>query len=298
LLRAQIARISHSSALVPAGSYKINEENDREIDEFVPEEDSKVEPLPSTTKAANLKAWVHFNAGILNNCRTMHSDPPEDNGEEGYDPEEAKKAIERADPFEPRLKPICDDAKIKMSGKNEHASWTIRLVGDQTEYLTEAGKVVCHGVVVLRSLIWPGSFTLYQNGKQTTIYVGDGTKFSDKMRPFPLSPPVLNADPGEYGEVVLPEVKELSPEELQAQIDAAFDECWGGIDTEGAGNISADDVKKLAGEVKTKMAGAEEPVEINEEVFDEAFGDVEKNEEGNVGKEACKAFISANINKL
>ena len=214
LLRAQIARIAHSTQLVPAGSYRLNEENDREIDEFVPEEDSKVEPLPSTTRAANLKAWVHFNPSILNNCRTMHLDPPEDNGEEGYDPEEAKKAIERADPFEPRLKSICNDVKIKMSGKNEHASWTIRLVGDQTEYLTEAGKIICHGVVVLRSLIWPGSFTLYQNGKQTTIYVGDGNKFSDKMRPFPLSPPVLNTDPAEYGEFVLPEVKELSPEEL------------------------------------------------------------------------------------
>lgn len=53
----------------------------------------------------------------MNNCRTMHLDPPEDNGEEGYDPEEAKKAIEAADPFEPRLKSICSDTKIRM-GKN------------------------------------------------------------------------------------------------------------------------------------------------------------------------------------
>ena len=114
LLRAQIARITHSTALVPAGSYKLNDENDREIDEFVPEEDSKVEPLPSTNKAANINAWVHFNPSILNNCRTVHLDPPEDTGEEGYDPEEAKKAIEAADPFEPRLKPISQDSKIKM----------------------------------------------------------------------------------------------------------------------------------------------------------------------------------------
>ena len=114
LLRAQIARISHSTALVPAGSYKLNEENDREVDEFVPEEDSKVDPLPSTNKAANMDAWVHFNPSILNNCRTIHLDPPEDDGTEGYDPEEAKKAIERADPFEPRLKPINQDSKIKM----------------------------------------------------------------------------------------------------------------------------------------------------------------------------------------
>ena len=118
------------------------------------------------------------------------------------------------------------------------------------------------------------------------------------MRPFPLSPPTLNEDPSEYGEFVLPEVKEVSPEELQAQIETAFDECWAGIDTEGAGNLGTDDVKKLAGEVKAKVNGAEEAAEINEEAFDEAFGDVEKNEDGNVEKDACKAFLVANLSKL
>ena len=44
------------------------------------EEDSKVEPLPSTNQAKSMNAWVHFNASILNNCRTMHLDPPEDDG--------------------------------------------------------------------------------------------------------------------------------------------------------------------------------------------------------------------------
>ena len=43
--------------------------------------------------------------------------------------------------------------------------WVVRLVGDQSEYKTEQGKTVCHGVVVVRSLVWPGAFTLYQNGK-------------------------------------------------------------------------------------------------------------------------------------
>lgn len=102
LLRAQIARITHSTALVPAGSYKLNEENDREVDEFVPEEDSKVEPLPSTKSAANINAWVHFNPSILNCNRTLHLDPPEEapEGFEGeWDMELAKKEIEDADPF-------------------------------------------------------------------------------------------------------------------------------------------------------------------------------------------------------
>ena len=48
MLRAQIARIVHSTMIVPLGKYKLNEETDREIDEVVPEEESKVEPLPST----------------------------------------------------------------------------------------------------------------------------------------------------------------------------------------------------------------------------------------------------------
>ena len=83
-----------------------------------------------------------------------------------YDVEEAKKDIERADPFEPRLKSIANDEKIKMGGSNLQAPWVIRLEGDKTEYVSEKGKkVVCHGVVVVRSLVWPGAFTLYHNGK-------------------------------------------------------------------------------------------------------------------------------------
>jgi len=86
--------------------------------------------------------------------------------------EQAKKDIEKADPFEPRLKPIIADEKIQMSGKVLQSSWVIRLEGDKAEYVDERGKTFCHGVVVVRSLIWPGAFTLYQNGKQTSVYVG------------------------------------------------------------------------------------------------------------------------------
>lgn len=78
LLRAQIARITQSTALVPKGSYKLGEESDRDIEEFVPEEDSKIDPMPNTAQAAKLETWVHFNASILNNCRTLHLDPPEE----------------------------------------------------------------------------------------------------------------------------------------------------------------------------------------------------------------------------
>lgn len=47
-------------------------------------------------------------------------DPPEEapEGFEGeYEPEEEKKKIEAADPFEPRLKPISSDVSVKMAVK-------------------------------------------------------------------------------------------------------------------------------------------------------------------------------------
>ena len=102
------------------------------------------------------------------NNRTTHLDPPEEAPEdfEGeYDVEQAKKEMEANDPFEARLKPIAQDDKIKMGGKMMQNSWVVRLVGDSQEYVTEQGKPCCHGIVVIRSLYWPGSFTFYQNGR-------------------------------------------------------------------------------------------------------------------------------------
>ena len=295
LLRAQIARIVHSTVLVPSGTYKLGEESERDVEEFVPEEDSKVDPLPSTKQAAQLGAWVHFNPSILMNNRTTHLDPPEEAPEdfEGeYDVEAAKKEMEAADPFEPRLKPIAQDDKIKMGGKMMQNSWVVRLVGDSQEYVTEQGKPCCHGIVVIRSLYWPGSFTFYQNGRQTTVYVGDGNKFTDKMRPFPVKPPTLNLDPTEYGEFVLPEIKVMTPEEIKQKIGEAYDECWAKIDGEDTGVMSLDDFKKLAAEIKAKVNGQEEPAEVSEEVADAAFNEGEKNEEGNMAKDFVKHILT------
>jgi len=95
-------------------------------------------------------------------------DPPEEapEGFEGeYDVEQAKKDIEAADPFEPRLKGIDDDSKIKMVGKLKQSPWVIRIVGDKAEYTDVQGKIVCHGTVIVRSLIWPGAYTVYRNGR-------------------------------------------------------------------------------------------------------------------------------------
>lgn len=168
-LRAQIARISHSTSVVPANSKKLVEDNDREIEANEPEEGDLI--LPNTSQMGKADQWVHESASILNCNRTVHMDPPEEAPEdfegEEWDPEAAKKEIEDADPFEPRLKPVSQDCCVRMAKRNiKQPSWIVRLMGDTTEYKDEmatakGAPTLCYGCVVLRSLVWPGSFTFY-----------------------------------------------------------------------------------------------------------------------------------------
>ena len=75
--------------------------------------------------------------------------------------------------------------------------WVVREMGDCTEYRTESGKSVSNGVVVVRSLLWPGSFNFYFQGKYMNIYVGNGHKY-EVASYFPVHPPVVLQDPEEY----------------------------------------------------------------------------------------------------
>ena len=66
-LRAQIARITQSTTLVPIGLYKFQEETDeREITENVPEDaEAGAIPKPTTDQMQKLDNWVHFVPSIL-----------------------------------------------------------------------------------------------------------------------------------------------------------------------------------------------------------------------------------------
>ena len=97
--------------------------------------------------------------------------------------------------------------------------------------------------------------------------MGEGIKFTDKLRPFPLTPPMLNMDPVEYGEFVLPEVKVFTPEEITAHVEGCFEELWGKLEADEEG-VSKDDFKAMAGEMKGRLYEKGEPMEINEEAFD------------------------------
>ena len=80
---------------------------------------------------------------------------------------------------------------MTVSKSSKMPSWIVKECGDTTEYLTESGKTVSNGVVVVRSLIWPGSFNFYSQGKYSCIYVGNGHKYEEQTF-FPVHPPVVN----------------------------------------------------------------------------------------------------------
>lgn len=83
LLRAQIARISAGTSLVPKGMFKLTEDNLSAIEENIPEEGpTQVLTTKEMGKASN---WVHHVSSILKCNRTtlMEMEAPE-----GEEPEE------------------------------------------------------------------------------------------------------------------------------------------------------------------------------------------------------------------
>lgn len=91
-LRAQIARITQSTSLVPSGLWKVGEEDAvREIEENA-DEDGNI-PVPTTLSQEKASSWCHLHPSILYEGRTTHTEPvvPEDAPEDYPEPEELMK---------------------------------------------------------------------------------------------------------------------------------------------------------------------------------------------------------------
>lgn len=116
---------------------------------------------------------------------------------EDIEPEELMKRLEAKDPYDSRLKSISDDQKVTVSKSQKIQPWVTKLMGDSSEYKTEQGKSVSNGVVVVRSLQWPGAFNFYHQGRYLHVYVGTGHKY-EEVSFFPVHPPVVLSDPNEF----------------------------------------------------------------------------------------------------
>lgn len=130
------------------------EDNDREIEDFVPEDGAEV-PQPTVQQLAKAESWVHYTPNILNNGRVSHQDP--ENLPDDADPEVEKKKFEAQDPYEKRLKAISLDREVIVGGSSKHSKqspWVLRLLDDTTDYFNpvKPTKKINNGVVVIRSL--------------------------------------------------------------------------------------------------------------------------------------------------
>ena len=156
-LRGQIARINASCTLAPKGLHRFVEESTRDIEDNTPEDGAIKMPVPAAL--CSLDSWVHLTPSLLKQGKTKHSEPKPGPGDEEVDPEELMKREVAKDPWEPRLKPIAKD----NATKGGMPPWVIKSFNiSKTD-----------GVVVVRSLWWPGSYTIYANGRSQHIYVGD-----------------------------------------------------------------------------------------------------------------------------
>ena len=122
-MRAQLSRIIYSTTLAPLGVSKLEEAEDQSRGfTVVPNEGEEDNPfkMPSTTQMGEAAMWVHSRPNILFNGRCEHI-PPEDPGNlpegEEFDAEEAARVQKAADPYEPLLKKITDDAKVSTGMK-------------------------------------------------------------------------------------------------------------------------------------------------------------------------------------
>jgi radial spoke head protein 4A len=100
-----------------------------------------------------------------------------DNAPDDFDIEVVKKQIEAADPYEPRLKSITLDYQVDVATNGaKQPMWHVKLVGDKELYTNPADpkSKVNYGVVIVKSLIWPGAFTFYYMGRYLSVYMGYG----------------------------------------------------------------------------------------------------------------------------
>lgn len=145
---------------------------------------------PTVTEMTDLSMWVHHTPSILNQGRLKHKEPKVPEGEE-IEPEELMKREVAKDPWEPRLKPVADDAKTPGG----MPAWIIRTYNTEDKYFDEKSgqNNKNYGLVVLKSQWWPGAVTFYHGDRAFQVYCGDGLK-RDDVAYYPVSPPMMAED--------------------------------------------------------------------------------------------------------
>lgn len=208
-LRAQIARITHSTVIIPKGLLEIDEENggkEKYVEDF---------QVPGTEELKSLEAWGHQHPLILNAGRITHTvepSTPEDQKEELLG------QLNEKDQTVDRFRGINEDTPVPglPEGMETPIAWTAKVVGDLQSYnqLPPKEGTTTYSVNVIKSLRWPGALTVAQNGRFASIYVGYGIKRGDVCF-NPTEPPEIMKDP--VDQLEQPEVSNMNDNFIYSQ---------------------------------------------------------------------------------
>jgi len=213
LLRAQIARITSSTALAPKGMYLADED-----DPSIVLENEEFRGVRAST-LLNGENWVHYRAKILREGRVepyVNENAPEEEDEvdeEDLDPvEREKRAMEKKkkEKVVPVLSPAAADRMVlgqrdadARAGKvTRRAVWKFALSyhadlgtkpkpppkNEEEEEEEEADSSESQVVASAHSLLWPGAISIVQNKQHAHVYVGYGLKVLDASGKKPYRP--------------------------------------------------------------------------------------------------------------
>ncbi|EFJ16412.1 hypothetical protein SELMODRAFT_116835 [Selaginella moellendorffii] len=188
-LRAQIARISATTELAIKGFYKggAGGGNLEKSEEYAP---------LGFAELKTLENWVHKNQYLNLQGRTALYVPEkkEEEGEEGGGEEKEEKppSPEETEVIPERLTSVDTDAELMEGWK-------------QWSFITSSThKNLKHQVIGLRSILWPGAFTVVTPTGFSNVYIGWGRKLRHYVPPLP--PPVMKEFEG-----LGPERRDLPP---------------------------------------------------------------------------------------
>jgi radial spoke head protein 4A len=185
-LRCQIARVNHGTHIVP------------NVNSYTFDKEAQYKPLEPNTEAKPLKHndylvmknWIHYLPGILKEGRINHFDrePPK----EDMDKEVFMKSIIQADPFDNRMQSITEDRNLfSLIPSVKIPSWKMQYVYDDKIYINpeilknedpdaeQKDNTVNYTILCLRSLRWPGSYTVRAKNQLFRFYFGWGQKFAE-----------------------------------------------------------------------------------------------------------------------
>jgi len=183
-LRAQIARISAATVLVPAGKYKLDEESESTPQPII--EDPEYEAKDPKEMAEGGDSWVKLGMGILKigRCTNPPKPEPKEDEEEAAEEEELEEEVAA-------LLPASEDKPLGELALLEPVvldAWSFKLHNAKGA-----------AVAIAKSARWPGAYSAVTKSTFANVYIGYGVEAS--ATPFtPQPPPEILAEAAELEE--------------------------------------------------------------------------------------------------